>query len=481
MRGSASLLSVFFLIGLFFGCGEKVADVAPQRDSTVSVLDLLNRGQMEEAARALEAVPEHQSKEGWVLHAKGRLALHEAENGPETEAKNHLRDATAFFREALQLSSSDHLSWVYLGRAQGLGGDLVEGIKSIETAIRIAPRQGDAYFELGRLYRNSGEIEAAMETVNKGLEMDPGRADGLMLYGSIVFDYRNLFDEGLVSMREALKIDAGLPGGKEKLASSLLYLGMKSLHAKENDDVLLIVDEVLGLFPDRAEALRLRAQVYVQTDQTGKAIDDLRKCLELDAEDIESQRLLGRALIKKGYQLLFLKRRDEALALFREAVELNAPDVDTTVVARILEEDKQKGDDPKPTENLDPDREARSLFEQASVLLEAGQAEQALALLERSIALLPNNPYAHHQAGLALDLLNRSEESEKELELAITLGESLKIRIPASYLKLAEIAIRAERFAEGEKYLDEFDELFPEQKGNPMATALRRQLLIRIK
>lgn len=388
-------------------------------------------------------------------------------------------EAASFLREAIALSSSDYMSWVYLGKTQGLAGELVKGIKTLETAMKIDPRKGDAYFELGRLYKNSGEIEAAMETIDKGLEVDPERADGKMLYGSLVFDFRNLFDEGLVSMREALKINPDLPGGKEKLSSSLLYLAMKALNNNQNEDVLLMVEEVLNLFPASADALRLRAQVYARTDQTGKAIEDLRHCITADVHDVESRRLLSRALIKKGYQLLFLKRREEALGLFREAIALDAPDVDTTVVARIVEEDQRKGDE-KPQQGTpsDPDREARTLFEQASVLLEAGQAKQALECLKKSIALLPNNPYAHHQAGLALDMLGEPQEAEKELQLAITLGTALEICIPATYLKLAEIAIKGERFTEGENYLDQFDKLFPNQTSNPMAIALRRQLLL---
>ncbi|MFH1998057.1 MAG: tetratricopeptide repeat protein [Planctomycetota bacterium] len=479
MRGSASMLWVFFLIGIFHACGDSDPKTAEVGGQAQAVLDLLAAGKPAEAAQILDALKAGERKEGWALYCRGRVALHEAEHGDETGAASKLKEAASFLKEAIDLSSSDYLSWVFLGRAQGLAGQLVDGIKTLETAVRISPRKGDAYFELGRLYKNSGEIEAAMEIINQGLEMEPGRADGKMLYGSIVFDFRNLFDEGLVSMRDALKIDPDLPGGKEKLASSLMYLAVKSLHGKENEDVLLMVDEVLKLFPDHAEALQLRAQVYARTDQTGKAIEDLRRCIALDPKDVEACRLLSRALIKKGYQLLFLKRRDEALGLFREAVALDAPDVDTTVVARILEEDQRQAEE-KPQEGTPPDsiQEARSLFEKASVLLEAGEAKQALACLRQSTDLLPNNPYAHHQTGLALDMLGQTEEAEAELKLAVSLGAVLEIRIPATYLKLAEIAIKAERYAEGEKYLDQFDKLFPNQGSNPMAITLRRQLLL---
>jgi len=81
--------------------------------------------------------------------------------------------------------------------------------------------------------------------------------------------------------------------------------------------------------------------------------------------------------------------------------------------------------------------------EEAAALLERGLADQALIRLRQSIELLPNNPFAHHQTGLALDLLNQPVEAEKELKLALSLAQSLKIDLPM----LREIA--AEQIPQG--------------------------------
>jgi tetratricopeptide (TPR) repeat protein len=360
----------------------------------------------------------------------------------------------------------------------GLQGKGVEGIKILEEAQKDQPAQGESYFEIGRIYMQSLEVEAAVENIEKGLEKEPENAEGLLLFGEILFNYRSQPDEGLRAMRTAIRMDPGLPGAKEKLTRALLMLGVKAFRQKSDEAVFRIVEEILTYFPEQGTALKLRGQVYERSDEIEKGIEDFRRGLDLAPEDPEMKTLLARALIRKGYQLLFLKRREEALARFKEAVLLKARDVDVSVIAGLLEEE---GDHRESLPDVDQEKikKARTLFEEASACLEAGLAEDAFKKLERSLALVPENPYTLHQLGIALDMMQKPEEAEKKLKKALALGDRLNIRLPTTYLKIAELAIRSGRYEEGEAYLQKHTLLFPDLSSDPMAVHLRQLLLLK--
>ncbi|MBU0756249.1 MAG: tetratricopeptide repeat protein [Planctomycetes bacterium] len=481
LRGIEPLFMVLCFCFLA-ACGGSPAGGLEETGSGRAISVLLDQGDPDGAEKKLESLTTSEESSAWVDYWRGRIALARAEavEDDSTGREELLALAIESFTKALEAEPTDYYSMVYLGKAQGLNGDFVQAIKRLEKAINQSPDRGDAYFEMGRIYVRTGEVDAAMGVVSRGLGKDPQRPDGLLFYGEIVFNYRSLYDEGLSSMREAVALDPDFPGAKDQLADSLLYLSAQALNKDAPDAALAMVSEVLDLCPAHLDALRLRAQAYTRNNHLDGALEDLRQCLKQAPSDEASRQLLARILIKKGYQLLFLKRRDEALTLFGEAVGLNAPDVDTTVVARILDEDRQRVEERTPGQDEAPENhEARALFEEASTLLEAGQAKEALALLRKSIEILPNNPFAHHQAGLALDLLNQPEEAERELKLALSLAHQLEIEVPATYLKLADLAIRAERFDEGESYLSEHAGRFPDQVSNPVAVGLRRKLMMR--
>jgi superkiller protein 3 len=439
------------------------------------VVCLLKEGKIAEAEVRLNGLAAKRQKEAMVLRSRGRIALRKARLTEDPSRDPALQQAEDYFNEVLSSSPNHYMTRVLLGRTLCLKGEMVKAIKTLEAATVLAPAEPDAYFELARVYRRSGEIETAVELLKQGKERGPERADGLLLFGETIFRYRHQLDEGLTAMRLAVKKDPLVFQGKEQLTAALIQVATKAMGKKKYEDTLRAVEEVLALMPDHIMALKLRGEIYNLIHAVDKALADFKRCNQLFPEDRETKMLLARCLIRKGYQLLVQKNREEALAHFQEAVMLKAPDVDLTVVRRLLEQDKGRDSEKEGGSG----REARALFEEASALLEAGQAKVALEKFRRSVDLLPNNPFAHHQIGIALDVLGQPEEATRALKLALSQGEAMKIDLPATYLKLAEIALKAERYEEAEAYLDRHAALFPELAGDPVAKSLKRLLLLK--
>jgi len=69
-----------------------------------------------------------------------------------------------------------------LGYALVLTGDPANGEKMLEQAVRLDPNLPSAYYHLGLLYAQRGQIEAAQAALNHALTLDPnGRYGGLAL------------------------------------------------------------------------------------------------------------------------------------------------------------------------------------------------------------------------------------------------------------------------------------------------------------
>jgi tetratricopeptide (TPR) repeat protein len=65
--------------------------------------------------------------------------------------------------------------------------------------------------------------------------------------------------------------------------------------------------------------------------------------------------------------------------------------------------------------------EVHERFQQAAIMLHAGQAEHALTALERVLALAPDLPEAHVNAGFALYELSNLTQARRQFERAIDL------------------------------------------------------------
>lgn len=480
IRDAAAGLAWLAALSLLTACGGEGPPSPGSGGIDEDAALLLRAGKVEEAEALLKGLDPDELKEPDALFCRGALAFREALNNSDPKSDPSLERAESLFMEVVSKDPSHYLANVSLGEVMRIQGELVEAVKTLDKAQKLCPDRADAYFGLARVYLESGELSAACDSVSIGLEKEPERGDGYMFLGDILIDYRGQPDEGLRAMRTALKLDPDLPGAAERVAELLLGMASRTLGQNKYDDTLRILEEVMALTPENMECIKLRGQVFDQTGRTDQALEEFRKYYNSDPSDDSARNIYARVLIKRGYQLLILDHREEALELFREAVALDAPDVDATFVSKILEEDEKAREREARKEKEKANMaEARALFLKASAMLEMGRAEEALNLLKRSLEILPDNPYTHHQAGIALDILDRPEEAEEELKLALRHAKAVNAKLPATYLKLAEITIKAERFQEGREYLDRHAELFPDQADSLAVKTLRRLLLLK--
>ncbi len=342
-HAKAFSLPVLFLITCFSSCSGEDRGSGDDLRLLVEreVAACLDRQDWAAARERLDRLEPVLRKEPWALRLRGGLFLRSQPGGGDEKAAV---EAERLYREVLD--KDPHFSEVRLDLARLLSGRgrRVEAVKILEAGRRLCSEDALFCFELSRVYLASAEVAGALKSVREGLELAPSSPEGLSLFGHILCDRCNRLEEGLAFQRRAVRLDPAVKDGKERLAAALVNQAIIKERQGGSVEALALLDEALDLVPADAGVLFERARIRLQAGDLDGGVEDLRVLHREGEADDEVKSLLAKSLKKLGYQNLYLRKRDKALALFREVVELDVPGVELTAVKGILEEDRRCGE-----------------------------------------------------------------------------------------------------------------------------------------
>jgi|GEM_PF-3289454 len=469
--GLIGLLSLLQLTS----CGHD-STAGTRSDLEIELEACLQRSDGAAALALLEGLADEDQNQAFALHARGRAILLGAGDYGTAEARR--ATAESLYRKALESNPGASKVLLDLARLLADQGRWVEGMTLLERGRRADPQNPRFAFGIARIYLTVSEVEEAQRALEDGLALAPESAEGLLLEGVLLFDYLAQHDKGLAVLRRALSLDSEVAGGRETLSRSLALMARMLESQDDKAGALALVTEGLRWRPDDPVLCLDRARLLIQGGDLEGGLDALRRFCRAEPKNDEAATLLGSTLISVGYKKLIGGKQPQALALFEEAVVLAAKDVDLTAVTGILDEHRRAGATAEVGEphEKDASRLARELFVEGSHLLEEGRAEEAVAKLEASLGLLPGNPFAHHQLGLALVLSQKLDEGERQLREAIRLAEELEVDLPEAYIKLAELSFRLGRTEACRDCLTSFERRFPERAQDYRVTSLRSLL-----
>jgi len=277
-------------------------------------------------------------------------------------------------------------------------GRFNEAIAVFNSFKQANPQDARAYFYAGMALTEAGRLTAAALELGEAVRLDPQHKEYLILQANVFarLKQRSHVDDALAVFQKA--------GASEGLDASWLWLIVDAYYRVERfDDTLRALDVMEKRFPDDPRPDLNRGQVYAFQNRFDPALESLRKSVAKYPGNALAHFELGK-LLYQGNDLTAAKK-----ALI-EAVRLEK-------------------NNPQYLQKL------------GAVCLALKEVDEAIAHLERAIALDPNSSQVNYSLGQAwrrkgeprkaaefigkFQELKRREEQAEEIERALARGERM--------------------------------------------------------
>ena len=220
------------------------------------------------------------------------------------EQNDRYEEALVEARRAVAADPEDTALRVYLAGLLLRGGDLDAAVGTLVSLIEEDPLDPDLHYDLGVLYDEAGDQDRAIEWMHKTLEKDPDHASALNYIGYTWAVQGVRLDEAERLVRRALEI-------------------------KPDDGY--ITDSLGWVFYKRGLLRLSEGQADEARRDLGAAVRELERAVELtDPDDPVITRHLADAYRS-------VSRLGEALAAYREALELGPEEEERADIRRQIE------------------------------------------------------------------------------------------------------------------------------------------------
>ena len=283
---------------------------------------------------------------------------------------NQLNQAEAIYCEILKNDPENADILHHLGILYGQMGHFEAAIDSIQKAISINPNSAVFYFNLGLTFRNSGNQEKAIQSFMLAHELDSMNYDVCFNIG-LEFQIMGRFDLAAFYYERAINVK---PDSYEALSN----LGAVFQHLGENEKAVETYKKAVLIKPDQAELYNNLAVALQNSKKFDEALDFYRMAIKLQPDFVNSYINMGSLLHEKN-------DINGAIENYQKAISL----------------------DPEYSE---------SYYNLANVLQKQLKLDQAIELYRHVISKNFKHAKAHYNLGLALllngDLINGFKEFE---------------------------------------------------------------------
>jgi tetratricopeptide (TPR) repeat protein len=330
-------------------------------------------------------------------------------------------------------------------------GDLLGAIDTYKAALTISPDRADALSNLGAAFVRLGQFDDAIKYYEEALKHD-GMNAGVRLNLALAFYKSARPQQAIPQLKRVLASDpearnayliladcylqtgqdqqvvALLKPREQMFANDLAYaylLGTALLHAGEGVEGQKYVDRIFGA-GESAEAHLLLGTAHLGQHDYRAALAELERAVKLNPKLPTVQALYGRALLALGEQ-------SAAEQAFRRELDGNVNDFEANLQLGNIRKGAQRFDEAstyleRATIIRPQDLTARKLL--ASLRLQTGRTEEALAMLEAIVKDAPDIVEVHVLLATAYNRLNRKDDAQRERETIDRLNAEAQAKQP---------------------------------------------------
>ena len=201
--------------------------------------------------------------------------------------------------------------------------NIPEFVNNKPTAIKKIHEQfldDHSFVRAGNEFFKAGEADNAIEEYRNALELNPNNADAYLRIGFLLYNVKEMYEEGMANMTKAMRLNPSDPRIHHDL-------GMALLHQGEYDQAIRHLSVALQYMPHgldkQYDAANMHYNLGTALFHTGKfreSASHLSEAVRLDPKSARSHYMLAMALAVQG-------KIDETVKHYTEAVGID-PDVD---------------------------------------------------------------------------------------------------------------------------------------------------------
>lgn len=307
-------------------------------------------------------------------------------------------------RVAAQSNATDSKVEALYGEAKEAQarGDQDGAIAKYQEILKVAPRLGAAYNNLGLLYFQQREFQKAADILEKGLKVDPKMASAAALLGIALYE-TGKYQEARPKLEAALRSNPKDDNAELFLANDLIKLG-------ELEPAAAHLQNLSRRKPQDQETWYLLGKTYMQLSEQA-----LSKMNAIDPNSVLAHEMSGEIMES-------MKNYDGAVLEYKKAVEMASQQVGTHYRlgnaywslgewdAAIKEFESELANDPR---NCEAQGQIGNIL-----IAQRMNFEEGLAAVDKALAMCPNQTQARVDRGRALLKLKRNEEGVKDLQAA---------------------------------------------------------------
>ena len=272
--------------------------------------------------------------------------------------------------------------------------------------LQLEPLQQDALRLLGVLFHQKGDVDFARHFLRQALQAPAASAEGCHALG-LAFEDLGCGDDARVAYEKALQLQPDHP-------PSLLQFAMACEKEDRLADAESCLRRLVAIDPHSALAHLKLATALEGMNKLEQAQFHAETAVRCAPENPEAYLCLGSILVRRN-------QVSDAVPFFNHAVQLDpvASACATHMLKEVLSEGQRAWEKRLASDPEDFD----ALSSLAKIRYSEKQPLEAIALLERALAVRPGEPNAEYALGFAELLLGRFETGWKHYEARLRTGQ----------------------------------------------------------
>jgi len=303
----------------------------------------------------------------------------------------------------------------------------------------------DALFARSQFTARGGDLGKATEYIDQAIEQEPGRADFLAWAGRLAV---NRQDTGLALQRYGQAWQAA-PG------DPAIAMAYAELLKRENDPEA--AQAVLADLPDTPEMRFARVLFAMEVEDRESAEKLYRDFFDITYEDISN------AAFHAAQSAELLDHHREAIDWYKQVTgerSLRAVMRQAFLLAELGDIDEARNVLAQLRIQTDSKIKSQSYQAEAQILQDAGQIDEAMQVLNKALAVLPEDVALRYMRGLLAVAMGQLELAEGDFRQIIAIDPENAAALNALGYTLADVT---DRYDEAESLIHQAYELQPKE------------------